>query len=331
MADHADGANDGDIFIYRGGRAPEHVTHVRIDESVDEIEKSAFQFRRHLVQVETHDGIRKVGNGAFSYCRSLRWINLKSAVEIGQCAFYNCEDLESVEFGGNLETIGEEAFWNCSSLTHLKLPSIITIETVAFSNCTRLIDIELSERLETIEQGAFGGCERLQRIVIPLKRDLFVFEEYPLWQGKGTVKGYHQFDECEQLTTVDLVGGTHKTVASLHMDSWRTEMIAEINRINQVLPTIPADDKTGVIQQWMEWVIDKMDNYKAEHCRYVKEGITLLELAVWKTKLDEKEESSVERKTKKVKVDAESARKERRITCGADIVIKNVFPFLKLN
>ena len=30
---------DGDIFIYRGGRrAPQHVTHVRIDKSVDEDE-----------------------------------------------------------------------------------------------------------------------------------------------------------------------------------------------------------------------------------------------------------------------------------------------------
>ena len=329
MADHADDNDIRDIFIYRGGRAPQHVTHVRIDKSVDEIEKNAFRYCEDLLQVDTHDGIRKVGRSAFLICKSLRRINLKSVVEIDDFAFYGCANLESVEFGDRLETIGSLAFRACS-LTHLKLPSIITIEAVAFYDCTRLIDIELSERLETIEQGAFGGCERLQRIVIPLKRDLFVFEEYPLWQGKGTVKGYHQFDECEQLTTVDLVGGTHKTVASLHMDSWRTEMIAEINRINQVLPTIPADDKTGVIQQWMEWVIDKMDNYKAEHCRYVKEGITLLELAVWKTKLDEKEESSVERKTKKVKVDAESARKERRITCGASIVIKNVLPFLQL-
>ena len=73
-----------------------------------------------------------------------------------------------------------------------------------------------------------------------------------------------------------------------------------------------------------------MDHYKAEHFRYVKEGITLLELALWKAKLDEKEESSVEGRTKKAKVDADSARKEGRITCGADVVIKNVIPFLQL-
>jgi len=321
--EHADDNGDGDIFIYMGGRAPQHVTHVRIDKSVDEIEEKAFEDCEHLLQVDTHDGIRRVGRRAFWFCESLRQINLKSVVEIYAFAFYSCKNLESVEFGDDMETIALGAFWDCLSLKHLKLPSIITIGPFAFLKCTRLIDIELSERLETIEERAFKQCERLQRIAIPLKRDLFVFndnqDEYD-----------DQFDNCEQLTTVDLVGGIHKTVASLHMDNWRTEMIADINRINQVLPNTPVDEKTGEIRQWMESVIDKMDYYKAEHNRYVNEATTLLELALWKAKLGEKDDNCEEGRTKKAKVDAESARKERRMTCGAEIVIKNILPFLKL-
>ena len=107
-------------------------------------------------------------------------------------------------------------------------------------------------------------------------------------------------------------------------------MIAEINRINQVLPITSRIEKTDAIRQWMESLVDKMDHYKAEHYRYVKEGITLLELALWKAKLGEKEDICEEGKTKKAKVDAQSARKGKRITCGADTVIKNVLPFLKL-
>ena len=80
----------------------------------------------------------------------------------------------------------------------------------------------------------------------------------------------------------------------------------------------------------MESTLNKMDRYKAEHHRYVKEGITLLELAVWKANLDEKEEHAEEGRTKKAKVDAESYRRDKRITCGADTVIKNVLPFLQL-
>ena len=109
-------------------------------------------------------------------------------------------------------------------------------------------------------------------------------------------------------------------------------MIEEINYINQVLPNTPVDEKTNVIRKWMEHLNFIMDyHYKPEHCRHVKEGITVLELAIWKAKLvAEKEENSAEGQAKKAKIDVESARKERRVTCGADIVIKNVLPFLKL-
>ena len=53
MADHA--GDVGEIFVYRGGRAPRHVTHVCIDISVDEIEDRAFEDCENLVQVDTHD------------------------------------------------------------------------------------------------------------------------------------------------------------------------------------------------------------------------------------------------------------------------------------
>eukprot|EP00985_Skeletonema_marinoi_P015849 scaffold8298_cov90-Skeletonema_marinoi.AAC.3 len=328
MADHANDGNEGggggrDIFVYRGGRAPRNVTHVRIDKSVEVIEDSAFYRCEDLVQVDTHDGIRKVGRNAFFGCKSLRSIDLRSAVEIGMQAFRGCWNLTDVKFGNKLETIGKWAFDGCTSLERLNLTSIITIKTWIFRSCKALSSIEFCERLEKIEPRAFCDCERLQRIAIPLKRDLFPFDRQ--WQE------YNQFKRCEQLTTVDLVGGAHnKTIASLYMECWRTEMIAEINRINQVLPNTPAYEKTESIKQWVDSVIDRMEYYKAEHHRYVKEAVTLLELALWKAKLDEKDETAAAGRSKKVKLDAELARKEKRITCGADTVMKNVIPFLKL-
>jgi len=325
MADQANNGNgDRDVFVYRGGRAPDHVTHVRIDKSVEVIEEDAFEYCEHLLKVDTHDRIRKVGKSAFYGCRSLRSIDLRSVLEIGMQAFGGCENLTDVEFGDKLETIGIYAFDECTSLERLKLPSIITIKYGAFTSCKALSSIEFSERLDTLGPCAFYRCDRLRRIAIPLKRGLFPFD--PEWNE------YNQFIGCDLLTAVDLVGGAHtKTIASLHMESWRTEMKEEINRINQVLPDIGRQQKTDEIKQWMDSVIDKMDHYKAEHHRYVKEAITLLELALWKAKLDEKEENAAERKTKTVKnIDAESVRKEKRVTCGADTVIRNILPFLKL-
>ena len=320
MADNA----EGDIFVYKGGRAPLHVTHVLIDKSVDEIEEEAFRDCERLLQVETHDGIRKVGKRAFYNCKLLGQINLRSAVEIGYAAFYGCVSMADVEFGDELETIRTGALCGCNTLEHLKLPSIVNIKMGAFTGCTRLIDIELSERLETIGARTFWSCRCLQRIAIPMKRDL-ISDQF--WRHE-----YNQFGYCEQLTTIDLVGGIHKTVASLHMESWRTDMLAEINRINQVLPVTPTNEKTNVIREWMGSVVDKMDHYKAEHCRYVKEGTTLLELALWKAKLGEKEENTgmAEGKSKKAKVDVEFVRMQKRIVCCADMVIKNVLPFLQL-
>ncbi len=322
MADHAEDDNDESHYVYRGGRAPQHVTHVLIDKSVDDIEDDAFYNCERLVKVETHDGIRKVGRMAFRNCTSLSQINLKSVIEIDEWAFCWCKNLVDVEFGDELETIGYRAFSYCVSLKHLKFPSVVTIGSHAFSGCEAMTDIELSERLETIEGFAFSLCKCLRRIAIPLKRDLFPFD--------GDMRMYTQFRECDQLVTVELVGGIDKTVASLHMESWRTQMIAEFNRINEVLPNTSTTQKTNVLRQWMESALDEMDRYKTEHCRYVKEGITLLELALWKAALGENEEPAGERRTKKFKVDAESERKERRIKCGADIVIKNVLPFLQL-
>ena len=83
---------------------------------------------------------------------------------------------------------------------------------------------------------------------------------------------------------------------------------------------------------WTSTVINRMEHYKSQHNQLLKENMTQVELAVWKAKLDEKEEdnSNVMVQAKKARIDVESARKERRITSGASIVIKNVLPFLQL-
>ena len=112
-------------------------------------------------------------------------------------------------------------------------------------------------------------------------------------------------------------------------------MNAEIQRINQILPVTDPDEKDDVIIEWIRSVISRIERYKAENSSLLKKATTLLELALWKTKLDdfkvEDGRDSVEEKTlKKAKIDVEGVRKEARITSGADIIIKNVLPYLKM-
>jgi hypothetical protein len=161
------------------------------------------------------------------------------------------------------------------------------------------------------------------------------------------------FLECYNLSHVDIVGGIHKTISSLLLKSWRDEMNEEVDRINQVLPDTPHF-KTEEIQEWIERILQRIGHYKSEHYALLKEAISLLELALWKANLinNDKEEGEEKQPAKRAKLDEEcggktlakavdtvkeakcddeDARRAARVTCGADIIIKNVLPFLNDN
>eukprot|EP00986_Skeletonema_menzelii_P014703 scaffold10041_cov94-Skeletonema_menzelii.AAC.1 len=225
----ADGNN---VFVYMGGdqEVPRGVTHAVIDPSVKIVPRWAFYCRRQLVSVIFHDDVEIIEDDAFSGCESLRGIKLLGVREIGVEAFHGCSALSDVEFGDELETVGEAAFRYCTSLRSIKMPSVRTIQESAFCNCYQLIDAEFGIDLERIEANSFYYCHRLQRITIPLKNDLF-----PLDTHEGR---YNHFDECDNLTRVDILGmeGVQNTISSLFLESWRDELNQEIDRINQELP-----------------------------------------------------------------------------------------------
>jgi hypothetical protein len=319
MADHADdGGNNNDVFIYMGGFIPLHLrvttTHARVHKSVKIITLRAFERCTNLVSIEIHDGVEIIEAIAFCNCKSLRRIKLPGVRVIEEYAFDDCTALEDVEFGDKLETIERCAF-QFTALRNIKIPKVRAIGYHAFSLCKHLTDIELSKDLERIETVAFGGCRRLRRIAMPLKANLFD-------------ENNNVFHNCDDLSQVDLVGGIHKTVSSLLLERWRNDMKDEIARINQVLPNIllqrpprihqllytPSAEKTGAIRQWMGRVLERMEHYKSEHYALLKEDMTQLELALWKSNLPN--------------IDAAESRHEARVTCGANIIIPQVLSFL---
>ena len=324
----ADGGGD-DIFVYLGGdhqEVPDEITHAVIDPSVKTVRGESFWNRRRLVSVIFHDGVEIIEEQAFSNCISLSGrMNLLGVRDIGDKAFDDCVALSDVYFGDRLETIGFRAFNYCMSLRSIKVPSVRTVLEWAFCNCEQLTDVEFGIDLETIAVNSFYSCQRLQRIAIPLKDNIFPLDPEE--------RQYNQFQECRNLTTVDIVGadGIHNTISSLLLESWKDDMSEEINRINQELRGTNHFEKTRSIRLWVRSVIDRLEHYKAEHNRLLKEHMTQLELAVWKTRLDERDDSfTLKVQTKRAKIDEESSREEKRITSGADIIIKNILPFLKL-
>eukprot|EP00985_Skeletonema_marinoi_P000884 scaffold360_cov77-Skeletonema_marinoi.AAC.9 len=239
-------------------------------------------------------------------------------------AFWNRTKLISVKFHAGIEKIEGGAFNRCWSLRRATLLGVREIGKCAFSSCVGLSKVEFGDKLETIGQGAFDFCAALRRIVIPLKDDMF-----PLF---GRHHRYTQFEYCVNLTAVDIaITGIHKTVSSFLLESWRDEIKEEIGCINQILPKTPHSDKTAQISQWIRSVLGRIEHYKAEHNRLLKEATTLLELALWKAKLDEKDVNDRKGDVTEGAIEVEkSDRSDRRITSGASIVIKNVLPFLQL-
>eukprot|EP00984_Skeletonema_dohrnii_P027112 scaffold16563_cov87-Skeletonema_dohrnii-CCMP3373.AAC.4 len=298
--------DDDEIFVYTGGDqvVPQNVRRVRIDRSVKVIPQRAFEHRTHLISVEFHDGIEIIEENAFYRCKKMRGpIKLLGVKIIKVAAFMYCFALADIEFGDKLETVGDRSFSYCRSLTNITIPSVKIIKCGAFGDCKQLTDLVLPEGLETIQRFAFDRCERLRRIAIPLKDDLIEDDAF----------------ECgENLATIDLVGGIHKTVASLHLERWRNDMKDEINRIHQILLNYHSFYQTGAIQRWIGSVIHKIEHYKVEHQVVLKEATTLLELALWKANLDGNVGGILEQtEVRTTRRQLKRARKEKCVTSGA--------------
>ena len=306
---------DDDIFVYMGGdqRVPSRVRRAKIHKDVKRVRARAFYGRFHLIYLEFHDEVEIIEEHAFYGCYSLRSAKLLGVKIIKKYAFYDCWALTDVEFGDKLETIEEYAFYFCKALKKIKIPSARTIGEEAFTSCSELTDVEFGEDLRTLQARAFDNCTKLKRIALPLLKSIMIEKDV--------------FDCCPKLTTVDLVGGIHKTIASLLLESWRSEMNEDINYINQTLSYIPTAWKTGEIQQWIKCSFHQLNHYKAEHHRLLKEATTLLELALWKANLNDNNGGEGEG-VRTTRSRRKRARKEICVTSGASIVIKNVLPFL---
>ena len=84
-----------------------------------------------------------------------------------------------------------------------------------------------------------------------------------------------------------------------------------------------ADDWTGLAfkfngQAWRDETLAKLEYYESEYSR-LKDMTSLLELAIWKMKINDGGNDQM---------DQSEFRLQCRISCGADYVIENVFPYL---
>ena len=326
-------AEGGNIvrFLYTGAvgeNIPDEATHITVAEGITFVRARAFLWHRNIVEVICHDKVEKIERNAFADCHSLRRVIMPGVKILEAAAFYRCVALADIECD-KLEIIENQVFQFCKSLRSINLPSTRTVWRFAFSHCEALMEVKFGSELERIKKYAFYNhgedysCT-FERITIPLKDNLF------------TTDGI--FIGCNNLVQVDLVEGkVHETITALHLEKWRNDMNKEIESINQILPDARAGEGWDVgekaieIRRWIISVLGKIDHYKAEHQRMLNEATTQLELAIWKANLDDTDESRMLREgVRTTRGSVKRARRELCVTSGANIVIKNVLPFLQL-
>ena len=312
------------FYLYKGGSVPLHVTHLRIDKSIEDLADEIFSESSNIREVEMHDRVYRIGKLAFYNCRCLERISGATGVRvIDEGAFYRCTRLNDLEFGSKkLECIGLGAFSRCPSLRGLKIPSVRIVQGFAFQHCVNMTDLEFGEALERVEESAFLNCSSLRRLAMPLKR--------------GIISNDTVFKGCRNMTNIELVGKVQNMISHF-MQEWKDEMNNEIGQINQVLSTVPIDGKTAAVQQWIGRCLDRVEHFTNEHNKSLVESATILELFLWRSSLNGEtnhddgfaHEAQPKKRARRID-DVHSGRQERRMICGANIVVKNVLSFLQL-
>lgn len=104
-------------------------------------EMKRFDFTESKIeQVTLSDGIKSIGDSAFSGCTDLSSVVIPGSItQIGNDVFSNCHKMVSVTIPDSVTTIGSGAFWACVALASIKIPDSVTnIGDEAFVGCGSL-------------------------------------------------------------------------------------------------------------------------------------------------------------------------------------------------
>ena len=115
--------------------------------------------------VSVPDGVKEIGEEAFSENSSIKKVVLPNSVEkIKYNAFFGCENLEEIDLNDELLSIGSSAF----------------------SNCKKLVKISLGSSLNDFGSGVFAGCDALETLSLDSKNKKFSYEDGVLYNKDKT-------------------------------------------------------------------------------------------------------------------------------------------------
>jgi hypothetical protein len=281
-----------------------NVTVVRFHSSVTEMDDYMFVECKQLKKVVLNDGLQKIENHSFYACKKLEHIHFPSTlVEVGSYAFAHCGSLREVVINEGLQKTGIDSFSHCRKLQSIRLPSTITeIGRGAFCGCHSLREVVLNEGLQTIGQMAFGHCSSLERIAIP--STVRVISENTFWNctrlreielHEGIQKiGSNAFERCTSLerftfpklsTRLETITLAGQTEVEEKVDNIRGYL--NVERRSSELFSSAANRAWTNEWKFVRAVIGRIERLLTYY--EVREATTLLELAMWKAKMEEEE------------------------------------------
>ncbi|KAK8890149.1 hypothetical protein M9Y10_034909 [Tritrichomonas musculus] len=144
------------------------VSCISFDNSVVNIEKSAFKNWKSLKKVIIPSTITIIEGNAFEGCSSLTQITIPSSVtSIGNNAFKGCISLAQITIPSSVTEIKYSPFNNCTSLTEFIIPSSVTkIEQKLFSGCSSLTKLTIPSSISEIKEGFLYNCPKLSQLII---------------------------------------------------------------------------------------------------------------------------------------------------------------------
>jgi len=265
-----------------------------IPSSVTELGDGAFYKCINLTVVQFDEGsaLKVVGKDAFGWCHALRSVNILSSVtSLGSRAFNNCINLAEVRLNDGLQDIGSKAFYGCTALQSATVPSSVTkLWFYGFGFCTNLTEVIFlgGKRLLNqgfLERGLFSGQGVLNRQTL---------------QEMVAINGYNAFRDCPLATIkISIPRALSERMTRLPQECRlsiegriRDLRRLELTQDDNILACFPfIRDSSGGMN------VEDTDDQTAQSLHQIlqlisfhelKESSILIELAMWKSRLDER-------------------------------------------
>ncbi len=127
-------------------------------------------FNSTIQKVIVGDGVTRIGDYAFYFCKATSITLPSSLVSIGYGAFDSCKKLATLNIPQGVQRIEGFAFSGCEIIESIEIPeSVTSLGQGALSGCSKLQSAILPQEIESIESNLCFGCSSLKSIVIPKK------------------------------------------------------------------------------------------------------------------------------------------------------------------